>query len=66
MTGEEGEIEKLKNFMLWDVSNGVGRRGWAGGKNAQFYAKYLMDRNDSLLLTLPNEASSTDLKEIFE
>jgi len=28
--------------MLWDVSNGIGRRGWAGGKNAQFYAKYLM------------------------
>lgn len=31
LTGEEEEKEKLKNFMLWDVANGVGRRNWAGG-----------------------------------
>lgn len=51
--------------MLWDVSNGIGRRGWAGGKNAQFYAKYLMEKNESLKITLPHEASLEDLKEIM-
>ncbi len=42
LTGSKEEREKLKNFMLWDVGNGVGRRSWAGGENAKFYAKYLM------------------------
>jgi urocanate hydratase len=65
LTGQEEERTKLKNFMLWDVSNGVGRRGWAGGKNAQFYAKYLMERNQELHITLPNEATSEDLKSIM-
>lgn len=34
--------------MLWDVANGVARRGWAGGKNAQFYGQYLMEKNKKL------------------
>ena len=42
LTGSKDEREKLKNFMLWDVSNGVSRRCWAGGENADFYSKYLM------------------------
>ena len=40
--------------MIWDVSNGVSRRGWAGGKNAQIYGKYLMDKNKNLKITTPN------------
>ena len=52
--------------MLWDVGNGVGRRGWAGGHNAQFYAKYLMDKNPQLVITIPNEASEADLESIMK
>lgn len=52
--------------MLWDVSNGVGRRGWAGGKNAQFYGKYLMEKHEKLKLTMPSEASMEDLNAIFQ
>jgi urocanate hydratase len=55
LTGDKGESEKLKNFMLWDVGNGVARRSWAGGKNAQFYAKYLMELNSGLKVTMPHE-----------
>ncbi len=44
LTGEEEEKEKLKNFMLWDVGNGVGRRNWAGGECATFYSQYLMEK----------------------
>jgi len=51
--------------MLWDVGNGVGRRSWAGGQNAQFYAKYLMDQNQNLLITIPHDASQEDLEFIF-
>ena len=43
--------------MLWDVSNGVGRRGWAGGENAKFYGPYLMDKYPDLKITIPYEAS---------
>ena len=57
---------KLKNFMLWDVANGVGRRGWAGGKNAQFYGQYLMDKNEQLKITLPNTVSEETLSSIFK
>ena len=32
LTGAKEERDKLKNFMLWDVGNGVGRRSWAGGQ----------------------------------
>lgn len=31
LDGREDEMEKLKNFMIWDVCNGVSRRAWAGG-----------------------------------
>jgi urocanate hydratase len=43
LVGSEEERDKLKNFMLWDVGNGIGRRCWAGGENAKLYAKILMD-----------------------
>ena len=35
LRGTKGEREKLRDFMLWDVANGVSRRSWAGGKNAK-------------------------------
>lgn len=53
LVGGEAEREKLKNFMLWDVSNGVSRRSWAGGKNASFYADYLMKHFPGLQVTQP-------------
>lgn len=43
LQGSKGEREKLRDFMLWDVANGVSRRSWAGGRNAQEYSKYLME-----------------------
>jgi hypothetical protein len=52
--------------MLWDVSNGIGRRSWAGGQNAKFYAKYLMNKNQGLKITLPQEVSSENLDIIFK
>lgn len=47
--------------MLWDVSNGVGRRSWAGGENATFYAGYLMEKNKDLKITIPQNVSQGDL-----
>lgn len=52
--------------MLWDVSNGVSRRGWAGGKNAQFYGEYLMTKNENLKITQANTVSPDVLGKIFD
>ena len=55
LTGSKDERQMLKIFLLCDVVNGVGRRSWAGGQNANFYAKYLMDKNKQLIITIPQE-----------
>lgn len=52
--------------MLWDVSNGVSRRNWAGGKNAIYYSKFLMENYSDLKITLPNTISNENLDKIFE
>ena len=57
LTGTKGEREKLRDFMLWDVSNGVSRRCWAGGKNAHIYGQYLMKQFPGLKITMPEWAS---------
>jgi urocanate hydratase len=57
LSGSQAEREKLRDFMLWDVANGVSRRSWAGGHNAKEYAQYLMQTFPGLQLTLPQEAS---------
>lgn len=51
--------------MLWDVSNGVSRRSWAGGKNAHQYAEYLMSQFPGLEITLPNWAKEDLLDKIL-
>lgn len=65
MTGEEKEREKLKDFMLWDVSNGVSRRCWAGGKNAHEYSEYLMTQFPGLEVTLPKWANEDLLDKVL-
>ena len=57
LTGTKGEREKLRDFMLWDVANGVSRRCWAGGHNAETYSKYLMEKFPGLEVTMPSWAS---------
>jgi len=64
LTGTAEERERITNFMLWDVANGVGRRNWAGGKNASLYSKYLMSQFPGLKLTTPNLAEDTLLDSI--
>ena len=57
LKGTKGERQKLRDFMLWDVSNGISRRGWAGGQIAKIYSKYLMQSFPGLEITLPSCAS---------
>jgi hypothetical protein len=50
--------------MLWDVSNGVSRRSWAGGQNASFYADYLMKHFPGLQVTQPQWAEEAILDSL--
>lgn len=64
LTGTKREREHLRDFMLWDVSNGVSRRCWAGGKNAFVYAEYLMKQFPGLEVTMPSEAKDELLSTV--
>jgi urocanate hydratase len=64
LTGGPEERERLRNFMLWDVSNGVSRRSWAGGQNAAFYADYLMKHFPGLQVTQPEWADEALLDSL--
>lgn len=66
LTGTKGEREKLRDFMLWDVSNGVSRRCWAGGSNAHIYAEYLMDQFPGLEVTMPHWANEELLSSLIK
>ena len=48
-------MDKLKDFMTWDVCNGVSRRAWAGGKNAQWNIKKEMQLYSGLEVTIRND-----------
>lgn len=52
--------------MLWDVSNGVSRRCWAGGSNAHIYAEYLMNQFPGLEVTIPHWANEELLGRLIK
>jgi hypothetical protein len=52
--------------MLWDVSNGVSRRSWAGGNNAHLYSTYLMEQFPGLEVTLPSWACAEVVEAVLE
>jgi urocanate hydratase len=66
LVGGGEEREKLTNFMLWDVGNGVSRRSWAGGHNADFYADHLMKHFPNLTVTKPNWAAEELLDALIQ
>ncbi len=36
LCGAEGEKQRVRDMLFWDVANGVTRRAWAGGHMAQY------------------------------
>jgi urocanate hydratase len=54
---------KLESMLLWDVNNGIARRGWARSAGAIFAIKREMERTPALKITLPNIADDALIKE---
>ena len=51
-TAEAGQ--RAKTMLAWDVSNGVARRSWSGNSNAQKTIRREMDKDERLVVTMPN------------
>lgn len=66
LDGRHSEIEKLKNFMTWDVYNGVSRRAWAGGKNANWNIDQETERNSNVVVTRANIADDEILDALLQ
>jgi hypothetical protein len=51
--------------MLWDVYNGVSRRGWAGGDKANWNLDQETQRNPQLTVTRINVADEALLDKVL-
>ena len=58
--------QKIKSMLFWDVNNGVARRGWAQNEEALFAIKRAMEREPNLSVTLPHQADSKILNEMYQ
>ncbi|MDR0735151.1 MAG: urocanate hydratase [Elusimicrobiota bacterium] len=57
---------RLESMLLWDVNNGIARRGWARNKGAIFAIEREMLRTPALKVTLPNIADDNIIKEALK
>lgn len=66
LDGSEDADRRLKSMLLWDVNNGIARRGWARNEEAIFSIKREMERTPSLKVTLPNLTDDELLKNVAD
>jgi len=64
LDGSEEAAKRCRNFLPWDVCNGVSRRSWAGNENAMMQIQEEMDREQRLRVTMPTFAKQ-DLLELM-
>ncbi len=50
---------RIRSMIVWDVTNGIARRAWAGNAGAVFAARRAMDATGALRVTLPHDADAT-------
>jgi urocanate hydratase len=54
LDGSDDAERRLKNMLYFDVNNGIARRAWARNTNAVATAKFEMEHESNLQITLPN------------
>jgi len=54
---------RLESMLLWDVNNGIARRGWARNDGAIFAIKREMSRTPGLKITLPSIADDKIIED---
>ena len=53
LDGSEDAHSRANNMLNWDVSNGVARRAWSGNENAYDTIRDTMEKDNNLVVTLP-------------
>ena len=64
--GSEDADRRIRNMLLWDVNNGIARRGWARNRGALEAIRREMARTPQLKVTLPNLASDALIDEVLK
>jgi urocanate hydratase len=63
--GTEDAERRLRQMLLWDVTNGIARRSWARNVPAQITALRAMDQNPLLRITMPYTADDALLDSLI-
>lgn len=65
LDGSADADRRLHSMLLWDVNNGIARRGWARNPEAIFAIQREMARTPGLKVTLPNLASDELIDQVI-
>jgi len=65
LDGSEEADRRLRMMLHWDVNNGIARRSWARNPEAIFAIKRAMEREEKLIVTLPNLADDELIDSLF-
>lgn len=65
LDGSPEADRKLKNMLHWDVNNGIARRSWARNSGALSAIRRAMEKEPMLIVTLPEIADDTLVKQFF-
>ncbi len=58
LDGTDDADRRMAAMLFWDVNNGIARRAWARNPGAVHAARAVMDRDDTIQVTLPREADA--------
>ena len=64
--GSDDAARRIREMLLWDVNNGIARRGWARNEGALFSIRRQMALTPELKVTLPHAADDRLVREALE
>lgn len=64
--GSEDSDRRIREMLLWDVNNGIARRGWARNEGAVAAIRREMERTPGLQVTLPHDADEQLVRNILK
>jgi len=63
LDGSDDADRRLAAMLFWDVNNGIARRAWAQNPGAEKAARAVMEREQSIRVTLPSHADEDLLRD---
>lgn len=64
--GSEDSDRRIREMLLWDVNNGIARRGWARNEGAVAAIRREMERTPGLQVTLPHSADEQLVRNVLK